>query len=202
MNTTFWVWTHLSFILLAGRLLLYFTRKFDIPEKGIASALLLIAVLGITPYQGVDLSGWVLALTGMLGTGSLMMLVLGILPKIGIDTGLEHERHSGSWPLWLMLGLGLYPASLGWGNYDPYVWGYDPLMSWVCLGLSPIFWLLRQRLIGLWLSLSVLAWTLELAESPNLWDYLIDPWLVIASAVWLVSRLFAKRPQVVGEEGP
>jgi hypothetical protein len=202
MNTTFWVWTHLSFILLAGRGLLYLTRKFDIPEKGIAAALLLIAVLGITPYQGVDLSGWVLALTGMLSTGSLMMLVLGILPKIGIDTGLEHERHSGSWPLWLMLGLGLYPASLGWGNYDPYVWGYDPLMSWVCLGLSPIFWLLRQRLIGLWLSLSVLAWTLELAESPNLWDYLIDPWLVIASAVWLVSRLFAKRPQVVGEEGP
>lgn len=202
MNTTFWLWTHLSFILLTGGLLVRLTRHLNLPEKGVTGALLLIAIFGLTPYQGVDLSGWVLALTGMLSTGSLMMLALGILPHIGVHTELEWKRHSGSRPLWLLLGLGLYPASLGWGNYDPYVWGYDPVMSWVCLGLSPLFWLLRQRLIGLWLSLSVLAWTLELAESPNLWDYLIDPWLVIASAVWLASRLFAKRPVQIGEERP
>jgi len=202
MSTTFWVWVHLSFILLVGRLLIRLTRQWELPVKGYAAALLLIGVLGIMPYEGVDLAGWLLALTGMLSVGSLLVLMLGVLPSLGVDTDIDQDQQRGSWPLWLILGIALYPSALGWFNLDSYVWGYDPLMGWICLGLSPLFWLLRQRLIGLWLSLSVLAWALELGESSNLWDYLIDPWLVIAAIVWITRQLFSKRPHQVGQEGP
>jgi hypothetical protein len=202
MSTPFWIWVHLSFILLVGPLLIRLTREWELPVNGYAAALLLVGALSMMPYQDVDLAGWLLALTGMLSTGSLLVLLLGILPRLGIKTGIDRDQQTGSWPLWLLLGLVLYPAALGFANFDAYVWGYDPLMSWICLGLSPLFWLLRQRLIGLWLSLSVLAWTLELGESTNLWDYLIDPWLVIASIFWLLRYLFSKRPHQVGNEGP
>jgi hypothetical protein len=202
MSTTFWVWVHLSFILLVGRLLIRLTRQWELPVKGYAAALLLIGALSMMPYQGVDLAGWLLALTGMLSVGSLLVLLLGILPRLGVNADIDQDQQRSSWPLWLILGMALYPAALGWVSLDTYAWGYDPLMSWICLGLSPLFWLLRQRLIGLWLSLSVLAWTIELGESSNLWDYLIDPWLVMAAIVWLIGQLSSKRPHQVGQEGP
>lgn len=202
MSTTFWVWVHLSFILLIGRLLIRLTRQWELPIKGYAAALLLIGVLSMMPYQGVDLAGWLLALTGMLSVGSLLVLLLGILPRLGMKFEIDQDQQRGSWPLWLILGMVLYPAALGWISLDTYAWGYDHRMSWICLGLSPLFWLLRQRLIGLWLSLSVLAWTMELGESSNLWDYLIDPWLVMAAIIWPIGQLFSKRPHQVGQEGP
>jgi len=202
MSTPFWVWVHLSFFLLVGRLLIRLTRQWELPVKGYAAVLLLIGALGMMPYQGVDLAGWLLALTGMLSVGSLLVLMLGILPRLGVIIDIGQDQQLGSWPLWLILGMVLYPAALGWFSLDAYAWGYDPLMSWICLGLSPLFWLLRQRLIGLWLSLSVLAWVMELGESTNLWDYLIDPWLVMAAIIWIIRQLFSKRPHQVGQEGP
>jgi hypothetical protein len=185
-----------------GRLLFGLAQNWELPAKGYAAALLLIGALGMMPYHDVDLAGWLLAITNMLSVGSLLVLMLGIFPRLGVNPDIDQDQQQGSWPLWLILGLVLYPSALGWVSLDTYVWGYDPLMSWICLGVSPLFWLLRQRLIGLWLSLSVLAWTLELGESSNLWDYLIDPWLVIAALIWLIRQLLPKRPQQVGQEGP
>lgn len=76
--------------------------------------------------------------------------------------------------------LFLYPASLGWGNWDAYPSGWG---SWgmllVLLVLCTVCLFRGQRVLPLMVALALLAWSMGLMESRNLWDYLIDPWLSI-----------------------
>lgn len=77
--------------------------------------------------------------------------------------------------------LFLYPLALGWGNWDAYRLGWGTWELWsILLTLSLVFWTKGLRTVPLLIGLAVLAWSVGLMESNNLWDYLIDPWLVVA----------------------
>lgn len=76
----------------------------------------------------------------------------------------------------------LYPAALGWGDWDAYRLGWGSLGLWsALLALSLMFWIRKFRLLPLLVGLALLAWSAGLMESTNLWDYLVDPWLAIAA---------------------
>ena len=90
---------------------------------------------------------------------------------------------------WLCVALALsatvlYPTALGWGNWDFYRlgWGSFALLGGFAATASVTFYA-RLRMVPLLLAAAVLAWTLDLLESGNLWDYLMDPWLVLL-AIW------------------
>ena len=77
----------------------------------------------------------------------------------------------------------LYPTALGWGDWDVYRPGWGSFyMLGTLLALSMVFWVRGLRLLPALAGLALLAWTLGLMESGNLWDYLMDPWL----AIWAV----------------
>ena len=77
----------------------------------------------------------------------------------------------------------LYPTALGWGDWDAYRPGWGSFyMLGTLLALSTVFWVKGLRLLPALIGLALLAWTLGLMESGNLWDYLMDPWL----AIWAV----------------
>jgi hypothetical protein len=92
----------------------------------------------------------------------------------------------------LIGGLVLYPFALGLTYFDPYALGYDSRAFLVVL-FSFALWAVYRGygLITVCLTASVLAHSLGILESRNLWDYLIDPWLTIYAAV-TVAR-FPKR---------
>ncbi len=76
----------------------------------------------------------------------------------------------------------LYPMALGWGDWDAYRPGWGSAAMWaVLLGVCVLAWLVGLRVLPLLIALALLAWTAGLLESSNLWDYLLDPWLVIVS---------------------
>ncbi len=78
----------------------------------------------------------------------------------------------------------LYPSALGWGDWDAYRIGWASYSLWASLLVLCVFcWAQGLRLVPLLVGLSLLAWSAGLMESANLWDYLIDPWLAIASLV-------------------
>lgn len=83
--------------------------------------------------------------------------------------------------------LFLYPMALGLGDWDPYRLGWgSPGMLLALLLVAMAGWVAGLRLLPLLIALCLLAWTVGLLESTNLWDYLIDPWLVaVALAVGL-----------------
>lgn len=72
----------------------------------------------------------------------------------------------------------LYPTALGWGNWDAYRLGWGSWWLWSSLALLSVFsWLMGLRVVTALVALALLAWSLGLNESGNLWDYLMDPWL-------------------------
>ncbi len=80
----------------------------------------------------------------------------------------------------------LYPLALGWGDWDAYRTGWAsspgaPGLWFALLALSLGCWYKGLRLLPLLVGLALLAWCAGLLESTNLWDYLIDPWLAMAS---------------------
>lgn len=74
--------------------------------------------------------------------------------------------------------LFLYPTALGWGDWDGYRSGWGAWGVWTALLLLSLFsWVIGLRLLPLLIALSLVAWSANLMESTNLWDYLLDPWL-------------------------
>ena len=87
--------------------------------------------------------------------------------------------------------LFLYPLALGWGDWDPYRLGWGAPGFWSALLIfSLICWFRGLRLLPLLVALALLAWTVGLLESTNLWDYLIDPWLSVV-AIFLCAKVLA-----------
>lgn len=91
----------------------------------------------------------------------------------------------------LLAALVLYPTALGWGDWDAYRAGWGSQMFLTGLALTA----LAAFFAGAWLlpfavAAGVLAWTMDLLESGNVWDYLIDPWLVLlACGQWLLTSI-------------
>jgi hypothetical protein len=96
----------------------------------------------------------------------------------------------------------LYPMALGWGDWDAYRPGWGSIGMWAVLLLVCVAcWAAGLRLLPVLIGLAILAWTLQLMESGNLWDYLFDPWLagaaifkcMAASATQLRHQFRARR---------
>lgn len=89
--------------------------------------------------------------------------------------------------------LFLYPLALGLADWDPYRAGWG---SWgMLLALLLLCaWSLAKgwRVLPALVALALLAWSLGLLESTNLWDYLLDPWLSIFALGFVVHKVFIK----------
>jgi hypothetical protein len=101
--------------------------------------------------------------------------------------------------------LFLYPLSLGWGDWDPYRAGWGaPGMLLALLAVTVFCWIKGLRLLPMIVAAALLAWTFDLLESTNLWDYLMDPWLAIAAifqCLNLACTQLLTRFRRVGREG-
>jgi len=86
----------------------------------------------------------------------------------------------------LIAGAALYPMAMGVGTVDPYSAGWH--FSWlfvILLGITLALIFLKNRFSVVLLA-TILAYNFHLLESRNLWDYLVDPILVIISMVGLI----------------
>lgn len=91
----------------------------------------------------------------------------------------------------------LYPLALGWGDWDAYRAGWGSPGMWAALlALSLLCWVRGLRLLPALVGLALLAWSLGVMESGNLWDCLIDPWLALGAVFqclkWLAGQALAR----------
>jgi len=196
VSSAFWIWSHLSFVLLAANFLLLMQQGRRGPRARWAS-LSVLAFLGLLPVGHTDVSGFMLAHTGTLCVPILILMFRELLAAEGLvpSQPLHIQRNTNLF--WLAGGVLLYPAALGFVAHDTYYFGYNSLMGWCVLGLSCVAMLCRHQVLGICLAATVLAHQLGLQESPNLWDYLIDPWLWIAAASQLIWMRFKPQPQKI-----
>jgi hypothetical protein len=89
--------------------------------------------------------------------------------------------------------LFLYPLALGWGDWDAYRPGWG---SWgmllALLVLCAVCGAANLQVLPALVATALLAWSLGLLESGNLWDYLLDPWLSIYALAYVVHKVAHK----------
>ncbi|OIR08855.1 hypothetical protein GALL_88490 [mine drainage metagenome] len=138
-----------------------------------------IVVVSI-PLWGVTAAGFVRGMTGDLSISTLVLLALGVVRSFsGRAMFADQDRHAMLRAV-LIAAVLFYPLALGLGMFDPYRLGYGNLWFMaVLLGLAVWSGLRYSMLLALCVALAVAAWSAGWYESPNLWDYLLDPWLAV-----------------------
>ena len=94
------------------------------------------------------------------------------------------------------IAIVFYPLALGFGMIDPYSWGYGSTLFFIAVLLFATVCGLANWNKGVWIiAIAILAWAAHWHESANLWDYLLDPLLVIWAIFALVSLFLQKRKE-------
>lgn len=153
----------------------------------LAAALIVLSI----PLWGVSLAGFVRGITGDLSVATLGLLALALVRALSGRALVEDANRQRTLLAIALAAVLFYPLVLGFGMFDPYRLGYgDPWFMLVLLALAVWAGLRYSTLLALCIALAVAAWSIGWYESPNLWDYLLDPWLAIyALAAQLRSGL-------------
>jgi hypothetical protein len=159
----------------------------------------LLAIGLFLPVSGLTIAQWLRSVTG-----DLSVLTLVIFSNILAQRLFNFKLVQATSIKPLLLGVALvgvvfYPMALGVSAFDPYRLGYAPVLmpALLCL-VSIIAWLKAKRDLAIILLLPLLAFNLHLLESGNLWDYLLDPILLIYAVVQNVTSTKLSRFNKVG----
>ena len=156
-------------------------------------ALAAAAVVLSVPLWGVSAAGFVRGITGDLGIATLVLLALALVRSLTGRALVEEQNRNAMLRAILIAGLLFYPLALGLGMFDPYRLGYGNLWFMLVLfGLAVWSSLRYSILLALCIASAVAAWSVGWHESANLWDYLLDPWLVIYAFAVEMKLLFAR----------
>lgn len=151
---------------------------------GMAAALLHLPLAGTTLLATLRGLFAEPALTTVVVLAALLLARVGGAVPIRFD-GLERRLVA---VLAVAVGLVFYPPALGLGPVDPYAWGYGGALlplgvggvaMLACVGGCPV--------LALALAAALAGWRLHWLASPNLWDYLIDPLLVLGALLALLG---------------
>lgn len=185
----------LSQLLLLAVLLAVLFGRFVKDQKLRMVLLVVVLVLGFSvPLAGSTPAQW---LRSVLGDLSVFTLVL--LADIAARRWWNHALLAPATRRTLLLGavvvgVVFYPLALGLGPFDPYRLGFAPALLVGVLCLTSISaWLLRARGLAVILLLPLLAYNLHLLEADNLWNYLLDPVLVVYALVQTAIAALSRR---------
>jgi len=160
---------------------------------------LLAGLVAFVPFGGLPVGRWLLGITGPF---SVPLVAVFIDQAAGLVRGRPLFDIRARWAaIWFTLacGLAVYPAALGLGRVDPYVWG------WATPGVTAVAAVIGAGLIvagngfGWTLMAAGMLWQLGALDSANGWDYLVDPVVALLAAAAvvaaglksIVSRLFS-----------
>ena len=155
------------------------------------AAVLICAGLLWIPVGGLYLFEYFISLAGHLSITTIMLLSASLsetlLQRRLIDT---RERLLICLAI-IAAGIILYPSAYGMLSFSTYQFGFGSLSFAIALMLLAIlFTVFRKHLALSLIILSVLAFDLNLFSTGNLWDYLIDPLVVIYAVVTVTIWVF------------
>ena len=165
---------------------------------------LLLALLAASfiPLGGLSLAAYLRSHIDDLAITSIVFMGWGCLRRLEVLPPAQHGGYISVLILFAMLGLVLYPATLGLSELDPYRRGFSPrpLLLVVALITLSLFYL-RNYLAVVMLSSATLAFMVGIKPSHNYWDYLIDPLLglycclalLVLATRWGYRRLITLR---------
>jgi len=155
----------------------------------VAAAVIVVSI----PLWGVSAAAFVRGMTGDLSITTLVLLAMALLRSFSGSTVVAEHNRLALLKTILIAAVLFYPLALGLGMFDPYRLGYGNLWFMTALlGLAVWSGLRYSTLLALCIALAVAAWSAGWYESPNLWDYLLDPWLAVYALVVQVKIVLAQ----------
>jgi hypothetical protein len=159
---------------------------------GMLGALIVLSV----PLWGLSLTGLLRGFTGDLSMMTLLLLVLRVAQTVSGCALVRNENREQALKAIAIAGALFYPFALGFSPFDPYRLGFGSLWLMLpLLGFAAWAALRQSILLALGIALAVAAWSIGWYESPNLWDYLLDPWLVIYAIGAQAKRWWQQRKE-------
>jgi hypothetical protein len=152
------------------------------------------AAIAAVPVRSVPVAGWFAGIAGDLSIVSLVLLV-AVLAGVWAGDAVKWLRMP-TWLIAVAAGAGLLLWLVLWRVLpgDLYGVGYAPgLAGGIALGAIVVFAGPRAPVAAAALGLGAAAWWAGVGPSPNLWDAVLDPWLVFAAWIALARRLRPRR---------
>jgi hypothetical protein len=162
-------------------------------EFSLSTKVLLVFFIGNLFYWpfgfGMELppAAYVRAVIGDLSIVTMLLLWASLLP------GGEPAPLTFKFAI-VFIAIGFYPFALGFSMVDPYAWGYGSSVFFIAVLFFALVCGLANWNKGVWIiAIAILAWAAQWHESANLWDYLLDPLLVIWALIALIGAFYRKR---------
>lgn len=168
------------------------------PTKRICIGLAAIAVAAVIPISTRSLFEWIVSAIERPSAPGLLLLTIYAISAVTGRTFSQNAEYRFGTGMLVIVGFLLYPASVGFLNYDPYVLGYSGYLLPIALVILLAYALYRRYFfIVAALDVGILGFLLSAGRSLNLWDYVIDPvaWM-LAIGAWigiLMTFLISKR---------
>lgn len=167
------------------------------PVRQRAALLAAAVVVASIPLWGLSLAGFARGITGDLSITTLLVLALAMARTLSGCELIEEENRQRILRAVAIAAVVLYPFALGFTLFDPYRLGYGNLWFMLALLGFTLWSVLRySMLLALVIALAVAAWSAGWYESPNLWDYLFDPWLAVYAIVVQGKYWWAQRGEI------
>ncbi|MEK6561220.1 MAG: hypothetical protein AABZ07_05750, partial [Nitrospirota bacterium] len=171
------------FTLIASFTMIIINRKWNSVGLRIVLPAISFIILFI-PVSGLYLYKYFYGVFGNLSITSVILLLSFLVKNISNNISNNRQVPSGREKSAILYsvavaGLILYPTSLGFVPVDLYRLGYHPRFLLVLiLCLTILAWMVSLRFAAMLPVIAVIAFNLNILESENLWDYLVDPFIV------------------------
>ena len=154
---------------------------------------LLCAVLLLIPIDGLFIFEYFISLVGHLSITTIVLLAAHLFEQPAKRRVIKASDKLVTYATIVAASVILYPTAYGLFRFDAYDLGFGSSAFIAALMLLAILiTILRRNLTSLIIVVSVLAYSLHLLPSNNLWDYLIDPLVAIYAIVRTMILLFQK----------
>ena len=160
-----------------------------------------LAVL-LLPIGGLVIARWVAGLSANFSMPLTGMLAVAVWERAFTQRVFSRRDWDEGWSFGAIGGAVLYPLALGVSSVDPYEWGWRFSPLFVVIGGVTAWLIWRGSRFGLLLLLATIAFHLDLLESSNYWDYLLDPVYGLVSLIVLSGRLAAQLRGGIGASLP
>ncbi|MCP5102177.1 MAG: hypothetical protein GY950_02300 [bacterium] len=164
--------------------------------RGLSVIGILSALVVVVPVGGLPLGRWLMSLNANFSIPLTAVVFAKVWENAFGKELLDKSALRGAWVFGGSAGLLLYPMALGLGPFDPYSLGWEFSPFFILLMGVTIFFLYNRNGFGIVLMLCILAYHLRLLESPNLWDYFVDPFFAVVSFAALAKRLWRNQKKV------
>ncbi len=180
------------FSLIASFTMVVINRRWYSIGSRIALLAISFTILFI-PVRGLYLYQYFYGVFGNLSITSVLLLMGFLAKKILNCRQVLYDREKSAIVYSVAVaGLILYPTALGFFPVDLYHLGYHPrFLLILILCLTILAWMVSLRSAAMLPVIAVTAFNLNILESENLWDYLIDPFVVFYAWGWVIYSVAA-----------